>query len=152
MINPETLPRPDPLVVGAAYASCLLAYMGCLNPARALGAAFVFKLSWEKHWVFWVGPLLGGVTGAFAFEYIFSARRRPFAWDSTTTTTSFGGGTGLGAGSAGFGPLNSAAAAGTTNANFQVHSGCFVFSLVCPSCLVVSLLMKFRRLVQMFIL
>merc|ERR1719376_284742 len=79
--------RPDPIMVGAAYAGCLLAWRGCINPARALGAAFV-ATSFASHWVFWVGPLLGAVTGAFTFEYIFSgARRRSFAWDATTTTT-----------------------------------------------------------------
>ena len=76
VINSVGDARPDPLVVGAAYAGCLLAYQGCLNPARALGAAFVFQdrgsnSSFHQHWVFWVGPLLGGVTGGFAFEYIF---------------------------------------------------------------------------------
>ena len=76
VINSVGDARPDPLVVGAAYAGCLLAYQGCLNPARALGAAFVFQEgggnnSFRQHWVFWVGPLLGGVTGGFAFEYIF---------------------------------------------------------------------------------
>ena len=77
VINPFDSARPDPLIIGVAYGACLLAYRGCLNPARALGAAFVFKEdnpqsdTFNQHWVFWVGPLLGGVTGGFAFEYIF---------------------------------------------------------------------------------
>jgi glycerol uptake facilitator-like aquaporin len=45
--------KPDSLCIGIAYAACLVAWKGCLNPARALGAAFVSKLPnrFEQHWV-----------------------------------------------------------------------------------------------------
>ena len=70
--------KPNPVIVGAAYAGCLIAWTGSLNPARALGSAFVSKQDyrWNMHWVFWVGPLLGAITGAFAFEYVFNPFRR----------------------------------------------------------------------------
>lgn len=35
-----------------------------MNPARALASA-AWHGSWEKQWVYWVGPLLGGVLAAF---------------------------------------------------------------------------------------
>ena len=33
--------RINPVIVGVAYAACLIAWKGSLNPARALGSAFV---------------------------------------------------------------------------------------------------------------
>ena len=38
-----------------------------LNPARAFGAALVAG-AWENHWVWWIGPLLGGAAGAAAYR------------------------------------------------------------------------------------
>ena len=29
--------------------------------------------------MFWVGPILGGITGAIAYEFVFNPRRRTFA-------------------------------------------------------------------------
>lgn len=46
-----------------------------LNPARALGPAFVMNKLWENHWVFWLGPVIGGVLAAFIYEFIFNAKR-----------------------------------------------------------------------------
>lgn len=41
-----------------------------MNPARSFGPAMV-TWSWENHWVYWVGPVLGGVTAATLYEYLF---------------------------------------------------------------------------------
>ena len=99
--------KPDPVSIGMAYAGCMVAWKGSLNPARALGSAFVSKNAgrFDQHWVFWVGPLLGAITGAFAYEYIFNPRRKaPFNFGSnynatagavTTATTINGVGVGM---------------------------------------------------------
>ncbi|XP_064122331.1 lens fiber major intrinsic protein-like isoform X1 [Macrobrachium rosenbergii] len=39
-----------------------------LNPARSLAVAVVTG-DWRYHWVFWVGPALGGLLAAFTHEY-----------------------------------------------------------------------------------
>ncbi|KAK6308810.1 hypothetical protein J4Q44_G00202730 [Coregonus suidteri] len=41
-----------------------------MNPARSFGPAMV-TWSWENHWVYWVGPVLGGVIAATLYEYLF---------------------------------------------------------------------------------
>lgn len=65
----------DPAIsIGLAYMAALASYKGALNPARAIGPAFVSN-KFDNHWVYWVGPILGGICGAFCFEYIFNIHK-----------------------------------------------------------------------------
>jgi MIP family channel proteins len=43
---------------------------GAMNPARALGPAVVAN-HWSNHAVYWIGPLAGGVIGAWISDLIF---------------------------------------------------------------------------------
>ncbi|MFC1963862.1 MIP family channel protein [Chloroflexota bacterium] len=45
-----------------------------MNPARSFGPALVSGF-WTNHWIFWVGPLVGGGLGALVYEYIFLRRK-----------------------------------------------------------------------------
>ncbi|XP_014668506.1 PREDICTED: lens fiber major intrinsic protein-like, partial [Priapulus caudatus] len=47
-----------------------------MNPARSLGPAVVLN-SWEHHWIYWLGPVLGGVLGGFTYEYTHDSKRFP---------------------------------------------------------------------------
>lgn len=57
-----------PLAIGLTVALDIMATGpitgAAMNPARALGPALVGG-EWTAHWVYWVGPLLGGVAAAF---------------------------------------------------------------------------------------
>ncbi|KAL1426144.1 hypothetical protein MTO96_018522 [Rhipicephalus appendiculatus] len=68
----------DALVVGFAYLTCTLAGLpasgASLNPARSLGPAFVMN-KWKNHWVYWFGPVAGGLLAGLIYEYIFDTRR-----------------------------------------------------------------------------
>jgi len=45
-----------------------------MNPARSFGPALVAH-HWVNHGVYWVGPLFGGVVGAFAYDRLFGVER-----------------------------------------------------------------------------
>ena len=44
-----------------------------MNPARSFGPAFVAGV-WDNHWIFWVGPLVGGGLAALVYEFWFLRR------------------------------------------------------------------------------
>ncbi|MFC2006750.1 aquaporin [Chloroflexota bacterium] len=45
-----------------------------MNPARSFGPALVANV-WMDHWIFWLGPLIGGGLAALIYEYIFLRRK-----------------------------------------------------------------------------
>ncbi|XP_020777769.2 aquaporin-4 [Boleophthalmus pectinirostris] len=41
-----------------------------MNPARSFGPAVV-TVTFKNHWIYWLGPLLGGILAAGLYEYLF---------------------------------------------------------------------------------
>ncbi|XP_064611047.1 aquaporin-5-like [Liolophura sinensis] len=66
-----------PLAIGLSVAICHLfaiSYTGTgMNCARSLGPA-VITGKWDDHWVYWVGPLVGGTLAALLYEFVYSAK------------------------------------------------------------------------------
>ena len=73
--EPCTKAHIDPAIpIGLSYMAALAAYKGAVNPALALGQAFVVS-KFSHHWVFWVGPIIGGSCAALCHEYIFNEQK-----------------------------------------------------------------------------
>jgi len=53
------------VIVGTPYTGA------SMNPAMTLGTAIVAH-HWNNHGVYWAGPLLGGVIGAWLYHILFS--------------------------------------------------------------------------------
>ncbi|NXO09368.1 AQP1 protein, partial [Oriolus oriolus] len=66
-----------PLAIGLSVAlGHLLAidYTGCgINPARSFGSALIAN-NFENHWIFWVGPIIGGASAALIYDFILAPR------------------------------------------------------------------------------
>lgn len=63
-----------PLVTGLCLTGCQCSAVGLtasLNPAKSLGPAVVMGI-WKDHWIYWAGPLLGGLLAG--------SLRRTFQW------------------------------------------------------------------------
>ncbi|CAJ1968875.1 unnamed protein product [Sphenostylis stenocarpa] len=63
-----------PLVIGFIFGANVLVAGpldgASMNPAASFGPALV-GWSWKNHWVYWVGPLVGGGLAGFLYELVF---------------------------------------------------------------------------------
>lgn len=65
-----------PLAIGIAVTVGhlgVIKYTGAsMNPARSFGTAAITNI-WDNHWVYWCGPILGGVVASLLYTQAFSA-------------------------------------------------------------------------------
>jgi len=74
----ETKSRESKLLLPLAVGGTILGNMcfgysltmASMNPARSFGPALLSD-TWEQHWVYWVGPIVGGALGAIFYRLLY---------------------------------------------------------------------------------
>ena len=76
-IDPKGPSHLAPIAIGIAVMVAILVggplTGGSMNPARSFGPALVSG-EWADHWVFWVGPILGGLAAATIYQVVYLRR------------------------------------------------------------------------------
>ncbi|XP_023708717.1 aquaporin AQPAn.G [Cryptotermes secundus] len=85
-VNRSEVKGLAPVAIGLTIAMghlAVLDYTGSsMNPARTLGSAIITGI-WENHWVYWLGPILGGISAALIYKHAFAAVPREITTEYT---------------------------------------------------------------------
>ena len=77
-IDPKGIGNLAPLAIGLAVLVDHLVGVpltgASMNPARSLGPALLSG-EWANHWVYWVGPIVGGALAAVLYRWVFLGRQ-----------------------------------------------------------------------------
>ncbi|UJR32128.1 hypothetical protein I4U23_019596 [Adineta vaga] len=78
-INNKSKSNFAPIYNGIALCVCILASNmltgGSFNPARSLGPA-IFANIWSHHYIYWIGPLIGGTIAGGFYRFIWGTNNR----------------------------------------------------------------------------
>lgn len=61
---------------------------GCMNPARAFGPA-VMAGYWDNQWIYWCGPILGGIVAGLLYDILFDTGTSPRKVKKFLTTADY---------------------------------------------------------------
>ncbi|VEN55520.1 unnamed protein product [Callosobruchus maculatus] len=74
--NKPEMKSTAPLAIGLAVAlghlTCMPFTGASMNPARSFGSAVIANI-WDDHWVYWAGPIFGGIAAALLYKHAFQA-------------------------------------------------------------------------------
>lgn len=79
ILDPRTtVPGYGPMLTGLIVGANTIAggnFSGAsMNPARSFGPALATGV-WTNHWIYWVGPLVGGPLAGFVYETVFMVKK-----------------------------------------------------------------------------
>ena len=74
-VTPGLAPLIIGLTVTAAHLVCIPYTGTSINPARSVGPIIVNGTFDPDHWVFWVGPLIGGGLGGIVYNFLLRNNR-----------------------------------------------------------------------------
>ena len=76
-VDPKGLGKLAPIAIGLTVMADHLVGIpltgASMNPARSFGPALV-SATWDNHWIYWIGPIVGGISAAVFYKLVFLNR------------------------------------------------------------------------------